>query len=141
MVVEVRVVLESGGEPGSVAVATEELRRRLEGLKGHENGWQEVRVEPRTGGPPTQGAIGDIVLGFVLGEVLPATALATAAYVVRAVYGHFRTQPDPTQRAVLSEPGLHIVLTPDMTPEQLAHAEELFRLWIERHRPGEAEGE
>lgn len=138
----VRIMVESGDEPGSVGTATEVLRRRLEQLTGDDNGWQAVRAEPRPDAPPAQGGpIQDIVLDFVLGDVLPGGVLATAAYVVRAVYSHFRTQPDPTQRAILLEPGLHLVLTPDMTPEQLAQVEEKFGEWIARHRPGEDEGE
>lgn len=137
----VRIMVESRDEPGSVGAATEVLRHRLEQLTGGDDGWHAVRPEPRPDAPPAQGPIQDIVLDFVLDDALPAGALATAAYVVRAVYSHFRTQPDPTQRATLLQPGLHLVLTPDMTPEQVAQAEAEFGEWIARHRPGEDEGE
>ncbi|MEV5433208.1 hypothetical protein [Streptomyces sp. NPDC052701] len=133
----VRIAIASQDAPGSVAASTQVLKDRLGELVGAEDTWAHVRSEPRPGAPPALGPIEDIVLEFTHDHLLPDALKAGAVLLVRAIIGHFRAQPDPSQSAEITQTGLHIVLTSDMTPEELRKAEEEFRRWVEEHETDE----
>lgn len=87
-------------------MSTAALQHRLaEQAPGRER-WGEARSVPRSGGPGTQGAVSDIVLDFVTGQLAPDlikdAVKAGAAYLVWTVVSHLRSQPEPTQKIVLS---------------------------------------
>lgn len=129
----VRIAIASQDAPGSVAASTQVLKSRLNELIGVETSWARVRGEPRPDAPPALGPIEDIVLEFSRDQLMPEALKAGVVLLVRAVISHFRAQPDPSQSAEITQSGLHIVLTSDMTPEELRRAEEEFRRWVEEH--------
>jgi len=133
----VRIAITSQ-KPGSVATSTNVLEARLAKLAGAEDTWVRVRREPRPDPPPALSSIQDIVLEFTGEHVVPEALKAGVVLLVRAIIGHFRAQPDPSQSAeIITRSGLHIVLTSEMTPEQLRRAEEEMRRWVEEHEADE----
>lgn len=131
----VGVAVASEAEPGGVGVATEVLQRRLEELTGRAGSWRDVRSRPRDDAPQSMGTLQDIVLDFG-GELLPDTVLLVSGYLVRAIVGHLRTQPDPTQTVEITSGGEVFLVTPGMTAEELAAVEVRFAEWIARQQSG-----
>lgn len=106
--VRISVVSQDGAADPASTVA---LQRRLgEKAPGGEH-WGAARSVPHPGGPDTQGAVSDLVLEFVTGQVMPElikeAVKSAATYLVWTAVSHLRSQPEPTQKVVLeqSEPG------------------------------------
>ncbi|MCT2590419.1 hypothetical protein LHJ74_10935 [Streptomyces sp. N2-109] len=130
------IAIASDAEPGGVGVATEVLQRRLEELTqspGSPDNWSGVRAEPRANAPKSLGSLQDIVLDFG-GQLLPDAVFLISGYLVRAIVGHLRTQPDSTQRVEITGGGEAFVVTPGMSAEELADVETRFAGWIARQQ-------
>lgn len=127
----VRIAVGSGSAPAGTDAATKVLLRRLSQFAGRSEAWGAVWEEPRPGAPVTQGPVTDVLVEFARDQLAPAAVAAAVSQLVRAIIGHFRTQPDETQTTTLTVGERSVVLRADgMSAEELARLERLVAGWL-----------
>ncbi|MGW7519046.1 effector-associated constant component EACC1 [Streptomyces sp. NPDC054796] len=124
----VRLAVNSRNAPEAVDSATNVLRRRLAELADQGGTWECVRTVPRPGAPDALGPVSDLLVEFVVDdELTPSAALAASSYLVRAVIGHFRAQPDRSQSVTVTAGDESVELRAEgVAPEEAGRLEALI---------------
>lgn len=136
----VRVAVDSRSEREGTGAATRALERRLTEMVDRTDGWGSVRAVPRAGAPPAQWPVSDLLVELSRDHLGPDTVKLAVAYLVRAVIGHLRTQPDDSRTTTITVGDQSVVLrTEGMTPEEIAALEVVVATELARQSRGREE--
>lgn len=102
MSASLRISVRSDRDAAGVPKATTALQRRFDEEAPDRKLWRSAQTVPRRGAPDTQGAVFDLLLEFAVAALVGEAVSSAARNVVWTIVSHLRSQPDPTQRIVIS---------------------------------------